>query len=54
MSRRRYGRCAACGRVVRLRLERRLLVGWHELERRTRRRIADCLGVGTLPAEVTA
>jgi hypothetical protein len=47
---RRYGRCGACGRVVRLRAEGRLLVGWHELAH-TRRRIADCLGVGTLPAE---
>lgn len=51
---RRYGRCAACGRVVLLRTEGRLLVGWHELARRTRRRVADCLGVGTLPVEVTA
>lgn len=51
---RRYGRCGACGYVVRLRAERRLLVGWHPTGRRyRRRRPVHCLGVATLPVEVT-
>ena len=57
MTRERYGRCAACLYVVKLRREgARLVAGWHPVGRTYRRRrpvVAECVGVGALPDEVT-